>query len=127
MNKVGIYCLAMFFLSLFGLVHTKMHVQSLRESIDGMEDKKAKLIESVRVLKAEWSYLNKLDRLESLSDQYLKLSKIDLNKIKSMSDKRDEIARIEKVKYNKTLQNNANWRYKPRQITIPTNSDAKKK
>jgi hypothetical protein len=105
-------------LNLFGLVRTKLYVQNLDYDIKKMEVKKEQLHGEVQVLRAEWSYLNRIDRLESLSSQYLGLKKISMQQIKRPSSgEGNKMAKIQSVSYdNGSLQikKENDWRYKPR-------------
>jgi len=55
------------------LFHTSQQVTDGRTKLAGIEAKAEKEDETIRVLEAEWSYLNQPDRLEKLSRQYLAL------------------------------------------------------
>ena len=52
----------------------KYKVQDLDEQLAKLEAKKITTQESIHVLEAEWTFLNKPDRLESLANKYLELS-----------------------------------------------------
>lgn len=92
-----------------------------------METRRDKLLESVKVLKAEWAYLNNIDRLESLSNQYLKLSKLDLKKIKKIQDNKAPDIKIEIINETKEFKGSINWKYKAREVILKNSQDAKKK
>jgi hypothetical protein len=55
------------------LFHTSQQVTDGRARLATMEREMLREEESIRVLQAEWSYLNQPDRLEKLSAQYLQL------------------------------------------------------
>ena len=55
------------------LFHTSEEVQKAREETAQLEGKIAEEKESLRVLKAEWAYLNQPDRLEKLAAEHLDL------------------------------------------------------
>ncbi len=123
MRKVSMILITVLALSLFGLVKTKVYVQGLNSDIATMEQQKEALTEEVKVLMAEWSYLNKMERLESLSGKYLGLKKIDLTNIKTQNKDSEtplEVqATIKQVKYQEPFtKNSVNWRYKPRETLL---------
>ena len=56
-----------------GIFHTSQKVHDEREKIAALETSISKEQESLRVLNAEWSYLNQPTRLEKLARNYLHL------------------------------------------------------
>lgn len=56
------------------LFHTGQKVHDAREKLSRLEQATAKEEESIRVLQAEWGYLNQPGRLEKLAKTYLKLA-----------------------------------------------------
>jgi hypothetical protein len=73
--------------SIFGLFQVKFHVQSLSNDITELNVQLKHERESLHVLKAEWTYLNKPERLKQLSDKYLSLNKVNLKQIHKMESK----------------------------------------
>ena len=131
-SKLSIILMSAMALSLFGIVKTKVHVQSLGSNIKTMEAKKEALTEEIKVLMAEWSYLNKMERLENLSEKYLGLKKVNLANIKTVSKDLKQSAfpetRIEQVQFQKpAVKTNVNWRYKPRAALLHTSATKGKK
>lgn len=57
----------------FILFQTSQNVQRAEGRLRDMQQSLAREKESVRVLEAEWDYLNRPDRLEDLARQYLKI------------------------------------------------------
>lgn len=55
------------------LYHTSQRVHDGRELLDALNRETAQEEESIRVLQAEWSYLNQPQRLETLAREHLKL------------------------------------------------------
>lgn len=113
MRNTVIVLITILSLSLFGLIRTKLYVQTLNSDIKQMEDSSQKLHEQIKVLRAEWAYLNKVDRLESLSTQYLDMTKISTSQIKKFSSGEDE-AKYEKYSEVSQTKKAPNWKYKSR-------------
>lgn len=63
-------------LIVFGLFQIKYKVSNLRHDLSEINRQLAADKDSIRVLKAEWSYLNKPERVEKLASKYLKLDNI---------------------------------------------------
>jgi hypothetical protein len=57
----------------FILFQTSQNVQRSEDRLRDMQQSLSREKESVRVLEAEWDYLNRPDRLEELARQYLKI------------------------------------------------------
>ncbi len=55
------------------LYHTSQRVHDGREMLDALNGETAQEEESIRVLQAEWSYLNQPQRLEQLAHEHLNL------------------------------------------------------
>jgi cell division protein FtsL len=108
-------------LSFLGLVGVKVYVHDVQADIAGLEANRTKLREEVQVLKAEWSNLNRPERLKSLSEQYLKFEQISNNKIRYFGDKtqanKEHEAKIMPVS-NEGKSHPVNWRYKPREFIV---------
>jgi len=56
------------------LLHTSQAVQDAEHRLHGMHGEHEKLVEGVRVLEAEWEYLNAPQRLEVLAREHLQLA-----------------------------------------------------
>jgi len=108
-------------LSFLGLVGVKVYVHDVRGEIAALEANRGKLREEVQVLKAEWSNLNRPERLKSLSEQYLKFEQISNNKIRYFGDKaqasKGHETKIMPV-HNDGRYQPVNWRYKPREFIV---------
>lgn len=63
-------CAAIIGIALFGL---KYRVNQLENNLDDLNRQIVNTQESMDVLKAEWTYLNQPDHLQTLNDKYLSL------------------------------------------------------
>ncbi len=68
------------------LFHTSQQVTDGRTKLASIEAATQKEDESLRVLQAEWSYLNQPDRLEKLSKQYLDLAPLKGKQFAKVAD-----------------------------------------
>lgn len=68
-----ILCFAMFLLGAFGLYQVKYEVLDLREEVDLLETELAEERDALHVVKAEWAYLNRPERLRRLAGKYLEM------------------------------------------------------
>lgn len=57
----------------FALFQLKYEVQTLDEQLSGIRRQIAVETDAIHVLGAEWSYLNRPDRLQALAERYLDL------------------------------------------------------
>lgn len=74
MRRMTILWLALAAVCSAVLFHTSQQVTDGRAKLNALNADIRKEGETVRVLQAEWSYLNQPDRLEKLSKQYLQLA-----------------------------------------------------
>lgn len=72
MRTFCIISIVMFFLSIVGLFKIKLHVQSLNRELIKIKSEINLVQSDIKVLQAEWSYLNNPKRLASLVKKYLK-------------------------------------------------------
>jgi len=68
------------------LFFLKYEVTNLELELDNLNDAIVSDREAIHVLKAEWSHLNNIERLEVLSGRYLKLQPTDPGRLRSMDD-----------------------------------------
>lgn len=120
--KILMLTLVMSF-SLLGLVKVKVYVQDLRVEISDMEQKKSNVVDDIQVLKAEWSNLNRPERIKTLADKYLKLNNVNTNKIRSLDENLQHSSpRFTNVK-NSVSSADINWRYKSRESILKVARD----
>ncbi len=65
-------------LSIFALFQVKYKVYNLKRDLTEINNQLAADKDAVRVLKAEWAYLNKPERVAQLSNKYLKMESINI-------------------------------------------------
>jgi hypothetical protein len=68
------------------LFHTSQQVTDGRNRLATLNEDVRKEDETIRVLQAEWSYLNQPDRLEKLSKEYLDLAPLKGRQFTKLSD-----------------------------------------
>ncbi len=95
-------------LVLFCLVGAKMHIKQEYKKIDAKIQERDLLLEEVRILEAEYAYLNSMDRIDKLSAQYLSLNAVASKVIVLNEKPTARIVNITEVKQR------PNWRYKNR-------------
>lgn len=78
MKTFCIVSIALFFLSIIGLFQVKLHVQSLNRELIKIKNEINLVQSDIKVLQAEWSYLNNPKRLAILVEKYLKSNSLVL-------------------------------------------------
>lgn len=68
-----------------GLYLVKYSVQNVQREVVAMKDNVAREKESLHLLKAEWAYLNRPDRLQRLASAHLDLVPLDAKKINDVA------------------------------------------
>ncbi len=69
-----------------GLFHVKYQVQRLEEELDLAQRSILHRQESIHILKAEWSYLNRPARLSDLAERHLGLAPLDSSRLVRLDD-----------------------------------------
>jgi hypothetical protein len=70
----------------WGLFHVKHAVLDLERELAAVELETAATREAIRVLEAEWAFLNRPDRLEALSSRLLGMTPADSRHVGSPAD-----------------------------------------
>lgn len=86
MRKATIFWLSLAAVCGTLLFHTSQEVTDGRTALRNMERDLLREEESLRVLQAEWSYLNQPERLEKLAREYLELSPLNGKQFARISD-----------------------------------------
>jgi cell division protein FtsL len=69
-----------------GLYHIKYRAEAAETRAHKIEREIAQEQESIRVLRAEWSYLNQPERLQELARRYTKLEPLQASQIGTFAD-----------------------------------------
>jgi hypothetical protein len=91
MRKATIFWLGMAALCGTVLFHTSQEATDGRQALRRMERDMLREEESLRVLRAEWSYLNQPERLEKLARQYLELTPLQGRQFARLSDLNERV------------------------------------
>lgn len=91
MHKATVFWLALAVLCGTLLFHTSQQVTDGRTALRAMEREVLREEESLRVLQAEWSYLNQPERLEKLAREYLDLQPLNGRQFARVTDLNERI------------------------------------
>lgn len=87
MARLGIIIgIILFVVSVFSLFNVTHQVKNLQRDLKEMHRQLAYERETVHVLKAEWSYLNRPDRLSALAQEYLGMEAMSVAQVQMMDD-----------------------------------------
>lgn len=78
---VSAIALALLALVSFGLYNGVSRVKAQQQALETIKGEIARESEAIRVLKAEWSYLNQPERLQALAQRYLALAPTEASQI----------------------------------------------
>ena len=70
----------------YGLYNMKYEVRRLEGELAGLQRTLASERQAVQVLKAEWAYLNRPERLQNLSTRNLDLQPVDVRQMTDLHD-----------------------------------------
>ena len=76
-----VLALLLFASCVFALFQVKFGVQNLHREMTELKRQLEHEKNSVHVLKAEWAYLNKPDRLQYLAEKFLNLSEVKIDQV----------------------------------------------
>ncbi len=68
-------------ITIFGLFQVKYKVYNLKKDLMEIEHQLDADKDAIRVLKAEWAYLNKPERIEKLANKYLHLENMQVAQV----------------------------------------------
>lgn len=72
-GRATLFCICLAVAVGFGLFHVKYKVQALEEELVRLNRQIVHEQEQLHVLRAEWAYLNRPERLEDLNGRFLRL------------------------------------------------------
>lgn len=75
----------MFGVGALALYLVKYQAQDVKRDVVSLRYELQQERESIRLLQAEWAYLNRPDRLRTLASRYLKLSPYDATRLSSLT------------------------------------------
>ncbi len=73
MKKGTLFWLALILGAVFGLYQVKYQVREVKSQADQLQTDLTKEYDALHVLRAEWTYLNRPERLQKLVERHLKL------------------------------------------------------
>lgn len=82
----GFTWMILFCVAASALYLVKYRVMDVKDEVAALSQQLAQEKESIRLLDAEWSYLNRPERLEALSAAYLSLEMISPDRVSEWSD-----------------------------------------
>ena len=121
--------------SIFVLFQIKFKVQNLHREMVELKQQLKYEKDNIHVLKAEWEYLNRPERLQRLTEKFLALRQVKAEQV--MLAKADSIIIAENVvttiatetstnsqliKVSYQSNNRTKWRYKPRPVLLQRRS-----
>jgi cell division protein FtsL len=117
LNRVTMIYLTVIFISFCSLVTVKYYTHNLKDEVSSLNKVKSEERNQIKVLKAEWAYLNQADRLKYLATKYLALNEAKTSRIVVLGQKSTgnlHLATSENKPIEAVFQRKANWRYKSR-------------
>lgn len=69
-----------------GVYNIERRVESLRSELKAINQQLIKDKERMHVLRAEWSYLNQPERIDTMAQEHLELNAMDISQVKIIED-----------------------------------------
>jgi cell division protein FtsL len=85
-GRATLFCICLAVAVGFGLFHVKYKVQALEEELARLNSQIVHEQEQLHVLRAEWAYLNRPERLEDLNSRFLGLAPVTPAQLGRLSD-----------------------------------------
>ncbi|MBN8827907.1 MAG: hypothetical protein J0H68_04300 [Sphingobacteriia bacterium] len=83
--------LILLFVSSFGMFHVKYQVQNMNKDLLSLKKQLIEENEAIKVLEAEWAYLNKPQRLKSIVSMHLtNMVPLDITQLGFKKEKKEE-------------------------------------
>ena len=101
MRSLNLLGLVLVVAAAWGLFQLKHEVQQLESKLSALDHELIGERESVRVLQAEWSYLNRPERLATLAAEYLELAPIVSHQLGNVRDVPEAFATASDVVFTK--------------------------
>jgi hypothetical protein len=117
LNRTVVIYISIIFISFCSLVTVKYYTSDLKEEVSNLTKIKLEEQNQIKVLKAEWAYLNQADRLKYLATKYLSLNEAKTSKIVVLGEKSENelhLVSSENKQIEATFQRKTNWKYKSR-------------
>jgi cell division protein FtsL len=117
LNRTVVIYISIIFISFCSLVTVKYYTSDLKEEVSNLTKIKLEEQNQIKVLKAEWAYLNQADRLKYLATKYLSLNEAKTSKIVVLGEKAENelhLVSSENKQIEATFQRKTNWKYKSR-------------
>ena len=117
LNRTTMIYLTVIFISFCSLVTVKYYTHNLKDEVSNLNKVKLEEQNQIKVLKAEWAYLNQADRLKYLATKYLSLNEAKTSRIVVLGQKPEgdlHLATSENKPIEAVFQRKTNWRYKSR-------------
>lgn len=89
-----VHWIGLFALAAVGLYMVKYQVQDIKNNVDALRSEIVLEQESLALLGAEWSYLNRPERLYKLSSRYLKLEPYSADKVATIDSLPQQIQHV---------------------------------
>ena len=93
-SAINIIAFIIIILNGYILMNTKYDSHAYNNELNNLEKQISTEKETIEVLQAEWSYLNKPERLSKLSEKYLRLAPVRVAQLDSIKSKREQVSKL---------------------------------